>query len=265
MKLKRPAEKRVRRIYLFTVFWMLLSMISISLTAGSAQLLLARADSAYNLGDFSRSAELYKKVADGGVESPELYYNLGNAYFKLNDYPNAILWYERAKKLNPGGGDVIFNLNVANTKISDKIEPVPEMFYKRWYRGVVQAMPADRWGTLSILLLTTGLAGLIIFLITRYLWLRKAGFWIGVVFIAFSLLALLFGSSGNRFRNSSDEAIVFDPTVTVKSSPDDNSTDIFVIHEGTKVTILDRIGDWYEIRIANGSVGWLPGNSFVRI
>lgn len=265
MKQTRPAEIRIRLISLFTVFWTLLSMIPTSLIAGADQVLLARADSAYNAGDFARSAELYKKVTAGGMESPELYYNLGNAYFKLEDYPSAILWYERAKKLNPSGGDITFNLNVANTKISDKIEPIPEMFYRRWYRGVVQLMPADRWGTLSILLLTAGLSGLMLFLITRFLWLRKTGFWTGVVFIVLSLIALLFASSGNHFRNSSAEAVVFDPTVTVKSSPDDNSTDIFVIHEGTKVTVLDRIGDWYEIKIANGSVGWLPGNSIVRI
>lgn len=257
MKLKRYAA--------YPILWALLTMFSVTLNGNSNQQLLVQADSAYNRGEYSRSAELYKKIADGGFESPELYYNLGNAFFKLNDYPNAILWYERAKKLNPAAEDIIFNLNVANTRISDKIEPIPELFYIKWYRGVVQAMPVDRWATLSIIFLAAGFAGFILFLIARFLWLRKAGFRVGVAFIAISLFTLLFASAGNRFRSASGEAIIFDPTVTVKSSPDENSTEIFVIHEGTKVTILDRIGDWYEIRIANGSVGWLPGTTLVKI
>lgn len=229
------------------------------------QELVLKANKAYGAGDFTKAAEIYKSVVDAGFESSYLYYNLGNAYYKLQDYPNAILFYERARKLDPGNEDIDFNLNVANTKISDKIEPVPELFYKRWIKGLVLFFPVDTWALLAVLLLGIAMTGFVLYLVTRILLLRKAGFWAGVVLFVASLFCLVFSWSGNRYLMSNETGIIFTPTVTVKSSPDENSTDLFVVHEGTKVLLLDNINGWYEIKIANGSVGWLPNSTLVRI
>lgn len=233
--------------------------------ANNFQELVLKANKAYSTGDFTKAAELYKSVVDAGYESADLYYNLGNAFFKQQDYPNAILFYERARKLDPANEDIDFNLNVANTKISDKIEPVPELFYKRWFKGLVLLFPVDSWALLAVLLLGSAVAGFIFYLVTRILLVRKIGFWAGIFLTVLSLLCLLFSWSGNRYLSSTEAGIIFTPTVTVKSSPDDNSTDLFVVHEGTKVLLLDNINGWYEIKIANGSVGWLPNSTLVKI
>lgn len=224
-----------------------------------------KANKAYSDGAYSNAVDLYKKVVDAGYESPELFYNLGNAYFKLNDYANAILWYERAKRIDPGNEDIDFNLNVANTKISDKIEPLPEMFYKRWFNGLVRLFSVDTWAAMCIAMFIAGLICGILYLASRVLVLRKIGFWFGLGLLFFSAISLIFAWSGYSFTKATSEAIVFAPTITVKSSPDEKSTDLFVVHEGTKVRLLDNISGWYEIRIANGSVGWLPATSLEKI
>ncbi|MCX6268191.1 MAG: tetratricopeptide repeat protein [Bacteroidetes bacterium] len=229
------------------------------------QLNLAKANKAYSAGSYSVALDLYNKVVEAGYESPELFYNTGNAYFKLNDYAHAILWYERARQLDPGNEDVNFNLNVANTKISDKIEPLPELFYKRWFNGFVQALSVDTWALISVCLFIAGLSGLVLYLASRVLILRKLGFWCALGMFFLSLFMFVFAWYGYSFTKSTHEAIIFAPTITVKSSPDEKSTDLFVLHEGAKVRLLDNISGWYEIRIASGSVGWLPKNSLEEI
>ncbi len=219
---------------------------------------VVKANKAYAAGLYAEAAGLYKRVADAGYESPELFYNLGNAFFKQNDFTHAILWYERALKLDPGNEDISFNLNVANTKIADKIEPLPELFYKRWYYGLVRLMPVDTWALAGVVLFITSLLGLVLYQVSRVLVLRKAGFWSAAVLLFLSAGTLVLAWSGYRSSYTVKEAVLVAPTITVKSSPDEKSTDLFVLHEGTKVRLTDRINDWYEIRIANGSVGWLP-------
>ena len=243
-------------IFLFSVF-----------TAFSSveQLNVAKANKAYSAGSFTVAADLYQKVAEAGYASPELYYNLGNTYYKMNDYSKAILWYERAKLLDPGSEDINFNLNVANTKISDKIEPLPELFYKRLFNGLVQLFSVDTWAMMSVCMFIAGLLGLVLYLASRVLILRKIGFWFASGLFILFFFTLVFAWNGYLFAKSADEAIVFAPTITVKSSPDEKSTDLFVLHEGAKVKLLDNISGWYEIRIANGSVGWLPRNSLEKI
>ena len=226
---------------------------------------IVKANKAYSAGSYTTAADLYNKVVSAGYEAPELYYNLGNTYFKMNDYAHAILWYERAMRLAPGNEDIDFNLNVANTKISDKIEPLPVLFYKRWFNALLQLFSVDTWAGIGVLLFLAGLLGGALYLTSRILVLRKAGFWSASGFILLSLFALLMAWSSNSFTKSASEAIIFAPTITVKSSPDEKSTDLFVVHEGTKVRLLDNINGWFEIRIANGSVGWLPLTSLEKI
>lgn len=250
----------MRNFVLFVLFLFLASTC-----LADPQIDMARAGKAYAAGAYDSAAALYKKVADDGYAAPELYCNLGNSYFKMNDMARAILWYERALRLDPGDEDANFNLNVANARINDKIEPVPELFYKRWFRGVLQAFSCDAWALASVLALVFSLAGFVLYLASRSLPLRKAGFWAGIGLAAIFLFTLTFAWAGYGYANDASGAIIFAPTITVKSSPDEKGTDLFVLHEGTKVQILDRISDWYEIRIANGSVGWLPSSTFEKI
>ena len=229
------------------------------------QELVVRGNKAYSAGAYTDAVNSYKKVIALGWESPELYYNLGNAFFKLNDLPNAVLWYERAQRLAPGNEDIDYNLKVANGKIADKIEPLPEMFYKRWYFSLVQLFSVDGWAWIGVIFFLLALCSAMVYFAARVLIFRKIGFWSSLATLALALFFFLFAWSGYRSIQSAREAIVFTPTITVKSSPDDKSTDLFVVHEGTKVRLLDNISGWYEIRIANGSVGWLPASSLEQI
>lgn len=235
------------------------------LYAQKEQALIAAGNKAYADGMYAEAKELYMKATSGGYEAASLCYNLGNACFKLNDFPGAILWYERASRLDPSNEDIIFNLNVANSKIADKIEPVPEMFYIRWYFSIVDLFPTDGWARITVALFILALGMGTLYVVMRPLFWRKFGFWAGITLLLLALISFQLAGSGHRKTTSLDEAIVFTPTVTVKSSPDEKSIDLFVLHEGTKVILLDRIGSWHEIRIANGSVGWLPGEAVVKI
>ncbi len=248
----------------FIIFFVLSVFIQTAV-CGPEQVLIAKANRAYAAGAYTEASESYKKVVDAGWESPELYYNLGNAYFKMNEYAYAILWYERAKRLDPGNEDIDFNLKVANNKIADKIEALPDLFYKRWYNGVVGLFSNDQWAYAAIILFIFSLIFGGIYLMSRIMILRKTGFWLGAGILLASLCCLLFAWSGHVDMQKSNEAILLSPTVIIKSSPDEKSVDLFVLHEGTKVQLKDRIGNWYEIRIANGSVGWVPVTTLEKI
>ena len=176
-----------------------------------------------------------------------------------------ILYYEKARKLDPGNEDVNFNLRIVNTKITDKIEPVPELFYRRWYRSLIESFSVDKWARIGLFSLFLGLISGLFYVISRQLFVRKAGFWVGIILVFLSLLSFLFAWQGYDEIKNRTSAIIFTPTVTIKSSPDEKSVDLFVLHEGAKVELMDNIGGWYEIRIANGSIGWLPASSVERI
>lgn len=229
------------------------------------QILIEKANKAYVAGEYDQALTLYNQVMKDGLESPGLYFNIGNSYFKQNNIPAAILNYEKALLLDPADEDMIFNLKVANSRISDKIEPLPVLFYKRWYTSLLQLFSFDGWAKAVVLFFILSLLFFTIYFISRQIILRKTGFWMGFFSFLIALIFSLFAYQSYHSIQNRNEAIIFAPTVTIKSSPDEKSIDLFVLHEGTKVILIDQIGIWYEIRIANGSIGWLPASSIERI
>jgi len=229
------------------------------------QALVASADSAYREKLYTRAIDKYESVIMQGYESAALYYNLGNAYFNINDLPAAILNYERAKVLDPRDEDIAFNLRIANSMITDKIEPVPEIFYIRWWKSLRNSFNLHTWTITSISLFIFLLVCIGTFVLSRRLPLRKTAFWTGFIILLFSAAAFSMASTKFTIQHDHLEAIVFEPTITVKSSPSETGKDLFVIHEGTKVFIMDEINNWCNIRIANGSEGWMPIGSLKRI
>lgn len=226
---------------------------------------IKQANLEYAAGFYDHALELYLSVIEAGYVSPELYYNLGNTYFKLNRIPEAILNYERAMKLDPGDENTQFNLELARARTIDKIESIPELFYQRWFRLLVNSYHADGWGTISIVFLFLSLILAVVFLITVRRWLRIFSFYLAALFLVLSLSTLGLAYVQQQQLTEKPEAIIFDPSVTVKSSPSDASIDLFVIHEGTKVLITDQVGEWYEVRIASGSIGWLKTDVVEKI
>lgn len=247
--------------------WLIITLFYLPFGHLSAQVeefqaLLQQANQSYAESQYAAAIELYEKVLESSYESAELYFNLGNAYFKSGNIPAAILNYEKALKLDPTDSDIRYNLSLANSRIVDKIEPLPEFFLKTWWRSARDIFSSDQWAKAGLLFLMLTLLTAFVFIASKSIPVRKISFWSGTIFIFLMLIAFTFSSSGYRYYHQKNSAIIFAPTVTVKSSPNDNSVDLFVIHEGTKVFISDRVEEWSEIRLANGNVGWIKNSTF---
>jgi tetratricopeptide (TPR) repeat protein len=249
----------------FIIFIGLLVISSVLRAQADSEKLVADANKAYSEAKYNNAVELYEKILAGGYESAGLYYNLGNAYFKLNDIASAILYYEKSLKIRPGDENTEFNLKVCQTKTIDKIEELPVPFYKRFWAGLRILFSVNTWGILIIIAISLALICAALYLLAGRVWIRKTTFWLGFIFLLCTALSATVAYSQYAHLKDTPEAIIFDPTVHVKSSPDINSTDIFVIHEGTKVRITDHLGEWKEIRIANGSVGWVKAAAMKEI
>jgi len=223
------------------------------------------ASEAYRNQQFSKAVEYYEKVLKFGMTSADLHYNLGNAYYKEAMMPHAILHYEKALKYNPAHEDARFNLQMANSLITDRIEPSHVPFYKRWYKQLWQSMPIDSWAVLSIVAFLALIGAILLFVFTRSIALKKTVVPIGLLGLVLMILSLTLGAEARSYLEDTHKAIVFEPTLNVKSSPDNSGTDLFTIHEGLKVEVRQELGEWSEIEIADGRVGWVPNESFKKV
>jgi len=255
------SKAKMRRLLIILFFGLTIGKVS----AFDARATFNKANDAYAREMYAEAIELYEQIMAVGYESAELYFNLGNAYFKQSDFPSAILYFEKAKKLKPNDEDINFNLKVANTKIVDKIEPIPELFLRQWWRAVCNLFSADAWASISVACIILFFIVIGFYLFSKLMVIRKTAFYIGVIFLFFTSFTLLVAYQKYNLLTRQQEAIVFTPTITIKSSPNPNSVDLFVLHEGSKVKIIERVGEWSEIKIANGSVGWLPTEALKKI
>jgi len=226
------------------------------------QKIIEQANQAYSSTDYENAISLYESVISAGYESSALYFNLGNAYFKENNIPAAILYYEKARKMDPTDENIRFNLELANSRIIDKMEPLPQFFLKAWWISVRNIFTSDQWAKAGIFCFILLLFAAASFIITRSVTGRKISFWAGIILLVFVSLSLIFSLSSYNEYSRKSTAIIFTPTVTVKSSPSDSSVDLFVIHEGTKVSITDLVEGWSEVRLGNGSVGWIKNETY---
>jgi tetratricopeptide (TPR) repeat protein len=231
--------------------------------AGEIDLRFENANQMYRSGGYDKAAKVYEEILAQGYESPDLYYNLGNCYYKLNNIPAAILEFERARKLKPQDEDITHNLTLANLRTEDRIEPIPDLFFVNWLRKWTELASADEWAIIGLVCLWLTLFMIIgIFYIYRSLLIRRI-FSITAV-LALLLFALSFVAAINRhkFQESRNFAIVFSPSTDVKSAPDSQSTGLFVLHSGVKVELIDRVGDWNKVRLADGKIGWMQSSNF---
>lgn len=225
--------------------------------SGTQDELLNKAARLYSTSKFAESAAVYEQVAARYGTSDNLFYNLGNAYYKSKDIPSAILNYERALKLNPGDRDTRFNLEMCQARIVDKIEPIGMFMLTRWYNSLENCFSSNAWATISLVSFLLLIAGLFLYFFTRISILKKISFFGGIALLAISVLSLVYAADQYDEMIHPDQAILFSATVTIKSSPDQSGTDIFVVHEGSKVTVLSKLGAWSEIELIDGNIGWL--------
>ena len=216
----------------------------------------ASADSCYMEGRYQEAIEIYEHLLEAGV-SADIYYNLGNAYYRTENITRAIINYERALLLAPGDGDIRFNLQMARSRTTDKIAPASEMFFVRWYHSLVSMNSADGWARFALFTLVLALVLWLCYAFGKRLWLRKTGFFGGVLLIVLFLLGNLFAWQQKKTQLHRDGAIITAPSVTVKSTPDNTGVDLFVLHEGTKVKVEDAIKGWNKVKLPDGKEGWI--------
>ena len=240
------------------IFLSILAVFGINLTAQSNLTpYLDSARQAYTNNDFVNSTRLYLRVVEHGYESPQIYYNIGNGFYKQMQIAKAILYYQKTLKMDPSFEDAQFNLKMAQELIVDKIEPISPPFYKRWYKNILLWLSPNGWAYLS--------AGLfLVFVTTLFLlfssvsdFLRRISIPVGVFALFFSVLSYFVADSAYHQAVDRSLGVIVSPSVTVKSTPHAEGTKLFTIHEGLTVSITTFVDGWFEIRLDDGRVGWL--------
>ena len=246
-------------------FLLIFMLISNLMLHADGQADYEKANKAYMAGFYENSITIYEDILARGDAAPELYYNLGNAYFKNDEISKAILNYERALKLKPGNEDFRHNLQIANNKRIDKMDALPELFYLKWWNSLKQELSANQWTRLSLISFTLIFIFAAVFLLSRKVFFKRILFYTGILILLINILSGILAWQTYNESVEKNTAIVFAPALPVKSSPEESSIDLFVIHEGLKVQIIDKIGDWNEIKIENGSKGWVKSETLERI
>ena len=226
---------------------------------------IKEAEAAYTQENYSQAIELYEEILKVYGDSHEIFYNLGNAYYKTGKIAPAIINYERALMINPGDADIRFNLEVAKLMKVDRIDPIGEFFLVEWFRSIQNLLSVNTWASLGIGCFILFIGCLILFFFSKWMRLRKMGFYLGIVLLLIVVCSNLFAWNQHKAIVNRNGAIIFAPTVTIKSSPDASGNDLVVLHEGTKVFIKSSLGEWYEIELEDGNVGWIPQKDLERI
>jgi len=219
--------------------------------------LLQQANALYIQGEYLQAINLYERIIQEYGVSPELFFNLGNAYFKTHDIARAILNYERALRLNPRFADARYNLEIAQLRVLDNIVSDDDFFLKRWISKMISFYTSNQWLYVSWILFILSLAGVLLFVFGRTRALRKIAFSVTLIVFSFSALALTFSTVRKNQLQNQKEAIVMIGVIPVKSAPDRSGTNLFELREGTKVRVRTILGDWAEIVIGDGRIGWV--------
>ena len=227
--------------------------------------MMNNANSFYQKNDFAGAQKIYKELVDGGYQSPALFYNLGNTYFRTGDLGYAIFYYEKAHKLSPGDEDIIQNIKIANSRTVDKIIEVPKIFITRWWEGLVMSLTVGGWSFILLLVFALFLFYLALYILTKKNSMQRIAFFSGSGVLAVMVLIFFIWLARLNIETGSSYGVLLDKSATVKVSPDSQSNDAFIIHEGIKFSIEERINTWLKIRLADGKLGWLPENSAGKI
>jgi len=219
----------------------------------------------YAKGNYEEAIKAYNAIVESDNYSTDIYYNLGNCYYKTDNIPEAILNYERALKLKPDNEDAIYNLAMANKLTIDKIDRLPELFINSTWRNLITSRTVESWAYYAVGLIFLSLVFFISYLLMQQVIIKKVGFYAGMFFLVLSLFTFLLAAQHNSIIKESNEAIIFSPTITIQSEPNENSEELFTLHEGTKVTLLESNDSWSKIKLPNGNIGWIKSSEIKSI
>lgn len=223
--------------------------------------LMQQGNAAYQNGDNDLAIDCYQEIIDHGNEGAILYYNLGNAYFKAKQTAEALLWYERALRLDPSNEDIKHNITYANLQITDKIEVLPELFIVRWWNALSKSMTVTGWAVMAVVFGALFALSIALILVSRRRWLSVTAVALAFISLLIAIFSLIFASKEAKRYVNQPEAIVMQSVVNAKGTPNESGTSLFVIHEGLKVAVTDRVGTWVEIKLPNGEKGWVEASS----
>lgn len=240
------------------IYFILMLLVTTGVAFGQTK---PQADSAYVNNDYVGAVEMYESILANEGESADIYYNLGNSYYKMDNIAKAILNYEKALVLNPGDGDIRFNLELAQSKAVDKVTPISEMFFTTWIRSVTNLMSEKGWAKSGIVTFVLMLSCLAIYFFSKKVVWKKIGFIAAVCMLLLCVVSNVFASNQKQKAQDHGSAIIMAPSVTVKSTPNEGGTDLFILHEGRKVQIKDNtMKEWKEIQLEDGNAGWVPAS-----
>jgi len=234
-------------------------ILLLSLSASAQQnALFDSATKAYNAGEYQSAVDIYLEILESGKHSPELYYNLGNAYYKLNQIAPSIYYYEKALLLKPNDVEIKNNLGYAQNMTLDAIDTMPETGFTKIYNSVLRLLSFDQWAYVAVVFMILFVLLYIAFYYFRFSSRKRLSFILSIVSLFFSIIAVVFAYVEYNAYQAERYAIVFAKESSVKSEPNVKSQEAFELHEGTKVNVLDELNQWKKIQIVDGTVGWIP-------
>lgn len=246
-------------IYIFLLFVCLFCSTSIDATN------VDNANKAYKEKRYQQAIKDYELLLRT-QRTASLYYNLGNAYYRTGNYTKAILNYERAAKINPSDRYIKFNLQFVRAQLKDGFTDEDESFLMTWYKSIINVMSIDCWAILGIISIIIAIFGSLSYFFMSSVAIRKYGFYISSIGIVLFILSTIFAISRKSVINDNNYAIVLSPIVYIKNAPNKTGTNEILLHEGTKVYIIDRtFRDWYKVRLSDNREGWLPIHSVEEI
>jgi tetratricopeptide (TPR) repeat protein len=222
----------------------------------------SKANTLFQKQDYEGAIKEYSEMLKEDSSSAEVWFNIGNTYFRMQEFAKAILCYERAKQISPADEDIDFNLHVANLHITDKIDPLPRIFYLHWIDDASFLLSTHDWSLVIIILFWLMLIFVLCYFLLPYFLWRKVSFYSGVLMFLLVAFSYALALHQRHLLYGTERAVITSASVYVKSSPDEKGTDLFILHDGTKVDVLDELNGWKKIRIANGSIGWVRENTF---
>jgi tetratricopeptide (TPR) repeat protein len=255
----------LKSVIVFIIFLLSSFSLSSNTLLDSAVVYLQQANDAYQENHFEEAIVLYSKVVELQFQSAVLYYNLGNAYYKKGDNALALLWLERAKKLAPNHEDIIHNINFIQQKLIDKIEVLPELFIVKWWNACSKLLTGNQWATLGIISCSIFALCFLLILLIRISWIRSISIFAVILALFFTIFSIIFAKKETTRYIQCPEGIIMQHVINVKSTPNEKSSDLFVIHAGLKVGITDQLNEWVEIRLSNGEKGWILAEQMEEI
>ena len=232
-----------------------------SIFASQAETTMNEANQLYQSKDFEGAIQKYNEILNSGLESPAVYLNLGNSFYRSGKIGLAILNYEKGLKLDPSHEDLNKNIEIVKAHTVDRIKEVPKLFIVEWWEYIISFTTATVLQIIVLLFYLILLVSITVYFLTRSGGVQRitiSSSLVGLVgAIVFSIILFVHVQR----ETSSDNGVVVVNTISVKQSPNESSDDFFVIHEGLKVSVEDDFGDWYKIKLSDGKVGWLPKNT----